>query len=141
MRSTSSTSQLPKGTSCLTHSTLRTPHDRLVGCSIQTVYEAIAHNSTTRKGAAIKMRRRRRLRLTAGPPSSSPPAEPLTGDAGESAASGGALTPEPEPDRHRRFIDHVLASTEQDTDNKMIGRRRAQRRGASGAHGAVKRRQ
>src|SRR5712691_4507120 len=107
MCSISSTSQLPKGTSCLTHSTLRTSHDRLVGCSIQAVYETIAHDSRTRKGAAIKMRRRRRLRLTAGPPSCSPRAAPRTRDAGtggESAASGGALAPEPEPDRRRPFI-------------------------------------
>jgi hypothetical protein len=65
MCSPSSTIQLPKGTSCLTHSTLRTLDDMLVGCSIQTVYETIAHDSRTRNGAAIKMRRRRRLRLTA----------------------------------------------------------------------------
>ena len=97
MRSTSSTVQLPKGTSCLTHSTLRTLHGMLVGCSIQSVYEPIAHDRTTRNGAAIKMRRRRRLRLTAGLPGCSPCAEPLTGDVGESAASGGALAPERGP--------------------------------------------
>src|SRR5579859_4641498 len=99
-----STIQFPNGTSCLTHSTLRTSHRRLVGCSIQTVYETIAHDSRTRKGAAINRRRRRRLRLTAGPPGRSPRAAPPARDAGtggESAASGGALTPEPEPDRRR----------------------------------------
>src|SRR5437764_12676455 len=60
-----STSQLPKGTSCLTHSTLRSFHVMLVGSSIQVVYETIAHNSSARKGAAINARRRRRLRLAA----------------------------------------------------------------------------
>src|SRR6516162_3052523 len=105
MRSLVSASQLPNGTLCLTHSTLFTCHDRLVGCSIQVVYDTVAHTSRTRKGAAIsRTRRRRRLRLTAGPPGCSPPAAPWTADAesgGVSAASGGALTPEPEPGRRR----------------------------------------
>jgi hypothetical protein len=60
-----STIQLPKGTSCLTHSTLRSFNVMLVGSSIQVVYETIAHNSRARKGAAINLRRRRRLRLAA----------------------------------------------------------------------------
>src|SRR5262245_40839136 len=103
MRSTSSTIQLPKGTSCLTHSTLRTVHGRLVGCSIQTVYETVAHNRTTKMGAAIKMRRRC-LRLAAGLPGCFVCAEALTGAGGESAASGAALPPLSAPDRHRRLI-------------------------------------
>src|ERR1700683_3581556 len=100
-------SQLPKGTSFLTHSALRASHRMLVGCSIQAEYETIAHDSTTRKGAAITMRRRRRLRLTAGPPGCSPRAAPWMRDAGtggDSAASGGAFTPEPLPDRRRPLI-------------------------------------
>jgi hypothetical protein len=40
-----------------------------IGRSIQVVYEIVAHASSTRKGAAIKMRRRRRLLLAAGLPS------------------------------------------------------------------------
>src|SRR5271156_3684756 len=78
-----STGQLPKGTSFLTHSALRASHRMLVGCSIQVEYETIAHDSTTRKGAAITIRRRRRLRLT---------------------ASGGTFPPEPGPDRRRPLI-------------------------------------
>ena len=66
MCSISSTSWLPNGRSARTHSTLRTPNGRLVGRSIQFVYETSAHNSRARKGVAIKMRRRRRLRLAAG---------------------------------------------------------------------------
>src|SRR5580658_6311298 len=84
MASPLSTSQLPKGTSFLTHSALRASDPMLVGCTIQAVYETIAHDSTTTKGAAITMRRRRRLRLT--------------------AASGGAFTPEPVRDRRRPLI-------------------------------------
>src|SRR5580658_6716536 len=99
-----STSQLPKGTSFLTHSALRAFHCMLVGCSIQAVYDTIAHDSTTRKGAAITMRRRRRLRLPAGPPGCSPPSAPSARDAGDSAASGGAFTPEPVRDRRRPLI-------------------------------------
>jgi hypothetical protein len=79
-----STAQLPKGTSFLTHSALRAFHCMLVGCIIQAAYETIPHVSTTRNGAAIRMRRRRRLRLTAG--------------------SAGAFTPEPTRDRRRPLI-------------------------------------
>src|SRR5580658_2492222 len=102
-----STSQLPKGTSFLTHSALRASHCMLVGCSIQAVYDTIAHDNTTRKGAAITMRRRRRLRLTAGPPGCSSGAAPSARDGGadgDSAPSGGAFTPEPVPDRRRPLI-------------------------------------
>jgi hypothetical protein len=53
---------MPKGIWYLTHSTLFTLHDKLEGFSIQTVYEIAAHNSTTARGTAIKMRRRRRRR-------------------------------------------------------------------------------
>src|SRR5215472_3781891 len=101
-----STIQLPNGTSALTHSTLRTPNDSLVGPSIHAEYEMTAHDSTPTNGAAISSRRRRRLRLAAGPPRCSARAAPGTGDAGaggESAASGGALIPELEPGRRRRI--------------------------------------
>src|SRR5215467_13954430 len=101
-----STSQLPNGTSALTHSTLRTPHDSLVGPSIQDVYEMAAQDSSTANGAAISRRRRRRLRLAAGPPGWPAGAAPGPGDAGtggEPAASGGALTAEPKPDLRRRI--------------------------------------
>src|SRR5580658_3018237 len=102
-----STSQLPKGTSLLTHSALRASHRVLVGCSIQDVYETIAHDSTTRMGAAITRRRRRGLRLSAGPAGCSSGAALWTRDAGsggDSAASGGAFTPERVPDRRRPLI-------------------------------------
>src|SRR5215472_9347599 len=104
-----STIQLPNGTSALTHSTLRTPNDSLVGPSIHAEYEITAHDTRPRNGAAIKRRRRRRLRLTPGPPGCSPRAAPGTGDAGtggESAASGGALTAEPDPDRRKRITSY-----------------------------------
>jgi hypothetical protein len=76
----------------------------LVGCSIQAVYETVAHNNTARKGAAINMRRRRRLRLPEGPPGCSPCAEPATGDVDDSAASGGVLAAGSWADRDRRLI-------------------------------------
>jgi hypothetical protein len=57
----------------------------LVGSSIQVVYETIAHDRITIKGAAIRMRRRRRLRLTSGP-SGCRTRDAGTGD--EPAASG-----------------------------------------------------
>jgi hypothetical protein len=127
MRSLVSASQLPNGTLCRTHSTLFTCHDRLVGCSIQVVYDTIAHASRTRKGATINtVRRRRRLRLTAGPPGRSPRAAPPArnaGTGGESAASGRALTPESEPDRRRPLIpsrqslDRVRQDNENDTQH------------------------
>ena len=112
----------PKGTLCLTHSTLFTCHDRLVGCSIQVVYETVAHTSRTRKGGAIKRRRRRRLRLTAGPPGCCSRAAPQAGPAGtggESAASGGPLTPGPEPGRPQAHYRPRLGRARHNTTRKM----------------------
>jgi len=54
-----------------------------------------------------RLRRRRRLRRAAGPPGCSPCAAPWARDAGtggDSAASGGAFTPEAVPDRRRPLI-------------------------------------
>src|SRR6266516_2749491 len=99
-----STSQLPKGTSCLTHSTLRSFHVMLVGSSIQVVYETIAHNSSARKGAAINLRRRRRLRPAAASRrcawrASTRASGAETGDGSDT--SGRALSPRPGADRCR----------------------------------------
>ena len=60
-----STSELPNGTSALTHSTLRAPNRLLVGSSIQIAYETIAQQSRPRMGVANNRRRRRRPRLAA----------------------------------------------------------------------------
>src|SRR5215472_7678672 len=101
-----STIQLPNGTSARTHSTLRTLHDSLVGPSIHAEYEMTAHDNSTANGAAIRRRRRRRGRLAACLPGRCARAGPGTGDAGtggESAASGGALTAEPEPGLRTRI--------------------------------------
>ena len=109
-----STIQLPKGTSCLTHSTLRSFHVMLVGSSIQGVYETIAHNSRARKGAAINLRRRRRLRLAAASRRCARRASTRargaeTGD--ESDAAGGALSPRPGADRCRPSMTAIFDAT------------------------------
>ena len=59
---------MPNGTLYLTHSTLFTLHDRLVGRSIQTEYETVPQISTTASGTTIN------TRTSSAPATESPPA-------------------------------------------------------------------
>src|SRR5437588_5589036 len=93
--------QLPNGTWCLTHSTLFTSQDTLVGRSIQVAYEytAAGNTSRARNASTANVRRRLRLRLAVSRSRRRCSTRATAAEAGEgSAARGGALTPGPAPD-------------------------------------------